>query len=268
MSTGIEERLTEVEEDLSEVLKLLKQMVKDKKGRTKVAKYQAKCYAKRREAQLNEASPGIKNPDRNNLDLPMGWDKRLRMKMEEWATVCYHFAEAKKSPHAFLCWLAYTWNSCTYWHKVVTRSGGYNHVFIGFSGTKPLRLKWTDNDFFGCVKRTSFTRAQRDQFGNALWWNWGYGVLGKVVLEMQEDEERWAALPKHFTRPLLLMMGGFGMVEVRTGLVFDPTEGDCGKIGKMYAYAKPDLDKGWNACARGLFAKEEPHAEFVNAPTE
>ena len=65
MSTGIEERLTAAEDKLTEVLKLLRQIVKDKKGRAKVAKYQAKCYAKRREAQLNETSPGIKNPDRN-----------------------------------------------------------------------------------------------------------------------------------------------------------------------------------------------------------
>ena len=82
---------------------------------------------------------------------------------------------------------------------------------------------------------------------------------GKVALEMQEDEKRWAKLPKHFTRPLCLMMGGFGGVEVRQGLLFDPKVSDWNKVGRMYSYAKPELDRGWNACKRGLFAKEEPH---------
>jgi len=257
-----EERLSNVEGMLQEVLKLLK----EKKGR---AKYQAKYYAERREANLIEARTGIKNPDRNNLDLPMGWDRRLRTKMEEWAKVAYRFGEGRKSPYSFMQWLAYTWNCCTYWQKVVTRSGGYNWIFIGFSGTKPLRTKRTDNDLFGCIKCTkTFTNKQRDQFGTALWWNWGHGVLGKVVLEMQEDEARWAKLSGRFTKPLLLMMGGFGLVEVRQGLMFDPKEPDPKKMGKAYAYVKPELDRGWVACKRGLFAKEEPCEEFVNASTE
>lgn len=251
---GFAERLTRVEGLLQEVLKLLQ----EKKAR---AAYQSRYYAARREKTLQ----GLKNPDRNNLNLPMGWDRRLRPKMLEWGAVAYRFAEERKTPYQFMEWLAYTWNNCTYWHKPITRSGGYNNLFIGFSAGKPLRSKWTDNDLFGCVRRTKFTRAQRDQFSNALWWNWGYGCLGKVLLEMQEEEARWAKLPGHWTRPCLLMMGGFGMVEVRTGLFFDPGEGDCNKVGKMYAYAKPDLDRGWDACKRGLFAKEEPH---VTAPTK
>ena len=261
--SSVEERLCNVEEMLGQVLRMLK-------GKKARVKYQAKYYAERR-ANLKQQTlekSGIKNPDHNNLDLPMGWDRRLQSKVEEWALVAYRFAEGAASAYKFMEWLAYTWNSCTYWHKVITRSGGYNHVFYGFSGTKPLRMKWTDNDLFGSVNRTSFTRAQRDQFGHALWWNWGYGVLGKVALEMQEDEERWKKLPKHFTRPCLLMTGGFGMVEVRQGLVFDPNEGDCNKMATMYKYAKPDLDRGWTACKRGLFAKEEPSADFVNALTD
>ena len=248
MMSSVVERLSKVEQMLGEVLSLLT----EKKAR---ATYHAKYYAERKSVVMS----GLKNPDRNNLDLPMGWDRRLQTKVEEWAVVAYRFADGKKSAYAFMEWLAFTWNVATYWHKVITRSGGYNHLFIGFSGVKPLRSKWTDNDLFGSVKRTAFTRAQRDQFGDALWWNWGYGVLGKVALEMQEDEKRWAALPKHFTRPLCLMMGGFGGVEVRQGLVFDPNEGDWNKVGRMYSYAKPELDRGWNACKRGLFAKEEPH---------
>ena len=256
----IAERLTKVEALLEEVLHLLR--LKQETAQTR-AEYQARYYAERNGKKSREGL--IKNPDRNNLNLQMGWDRRLRKNMVTWAATAYRFAEEGKSSASFMEWLAYTWNNETYWHKVVTRSGGYNHLFIGFSGTRPLRCKWTDNDLFGCVKRTKFTRAQRDQFSNALWWNWGYGVLGKCLLEMQEDEERWAKLPTHFTRPMLLMMGGFGMVEVRAGLLFDPSEHDCNRVARMYAYAKPDLDRGWDACKRGLYGKEEPH---VTAPTK
>ena len=255
------ERLGRVEQMLGEVLQLLKN------GKSR-AKYQAEYYAQRKETRLTETRPGLKNPERNNLNLPMGWDKRLQSKLEEWAEIAFRFKDARRGPFDFLEYLAYQWNNETYWHKVITRSGGYNHVFIGFSGSKPLRTKCTDCDLFGCVKRTSFTRAQRDQFADAHWWRWGYGVLGKVVNEMQDQhEERWLKLPKRFTRPLLLMMGGFGQVEVRQGLVFDPNEPDTAKVGKMYVYAKPDLDRGWNACKRGLFATEKPTFPCINAPT-
>ena len=161
----MEERLAKVEEALQEVLRLLRE------GK-KRSKYQAKYYVKRKEAKLGEEESGLKNPDRNNLDLPRGWDRRLGTKMEEWAQVAFRFAEARMSACAFMQWLSFTWNNCCYWHKVVTRSGGYNHVFTGFSGDEPLRSKRGDNDLFGCVKRTKFTRAQRDQFEEALWWNW------------------------------------------------------------------------------------------------
>lgn len=240
------ERLERVEQMLGEVLSLLTK-------RSDRTLYQAKYYAERKGRRV-----GLKNLDMNNLDLPRGWDDRLSSRIVEWANTAYRFAENSKSPYKFLEWLSYTWNSATYWHRVITRSGGYNWIFIGFSGEKPLRCKWTDNDLFGCVNRTKFSRAQRDQFGNALWWRWGHGVLGKVVFEMQEDETRWGKLPKSFTKPLLLLMGGFGEVEVRQGLTFDPTEEDCDRVGRMYAYAKPDLDRSWDACKRGLYAKSEP----------
>jgi hypothetical protein len=81
---------------------------------------------------------------------------------------------------------------------------------------------------------------------------------------MQENEKRWATLPHTFTKPLLLMMGGFGMVQVRHGLIFDPNEPDCTKLGAMYAIAKPELDRGWLACKRGLYAKVQPFADFVS----
>lgn len=255
-----EERLSVVEQKLDEVLSLLR----EKKGQRD---YHSKYYAKRREAQMTKTMPGIKNPNWNNLDLHgwkgLGWDKRLQEQMKLWAEICYRFADAKKGSFSFMRWLSYTWNCKTYWFKVITRSGGYNHLFHGFSGTKPLRHKLTDTDLFGCVKRTALTKIQCDQFGEALWWKWGFAVLGKVVRVMQESEDRWAALPKHFTRPMLLLMGSMGEVQMH-GHTFNPEDGDHIKVGKMYASAKPDLDRVWNACKLGLFSNEEPFAEFIS----
>ena len=261
---ALTDRLAKVEAALQEVLgglSALSQRIRDKESRRD---YNANYYAAR---QAEKRQHLLKNPDRNNLNLTMGYDRRLRSKFEEWAAVGYRFAECGGDAYKFLEWLAFTWNACTYWHRPITKSGGYNHLFIGFSGNRPLRAKWTDNDLFGCVKRTRFTRPQRDQFGKAPWWKWGYGVLGKCVFEMQDDEARWARLPGGFTRPLLLLMGGWGEVALRAGLKFDPSEEDCAAVGKMYQYAKPDLDRGWRACKKGLFGKEPPALPDVNGST-
>ena len=243
-------RLLHAETMMREILVLLNK----KKTRTE---YQKEYYA-RKTKQARQEQGRIRNPDCNNLNLPFGHDSRLRSKIPEWAAIAYRFAALEyNGAYEFLQWLAYTWNSETYHEQVITKSGGYYHIFCGFSGTRALRTKRTDNDLFGCVRRSSFTRAQRQQFANALWWNWGYGVLGKVVFEMQEDEERWAALPKHFTKPLLLMMGYCGEVEVRPGLMFDQTEEDPVLLGKVYTQVREALNKAWQACMRGLHAKEQ-----------
>ena len=137
---------------------------------------------------------------------------------------------------------------------------------IGFSADKPMRMKWTENDLFGSGKRLTFTRVQRDQFADALWWHWGFAVLGKTVFEMQEDP-RWASLPKDFTQPLLLLMGGFGMVELRPGLIFDHNEPNCDTLSKAFRLAKPELDRAWRACRSGLFAKVEPKPSPSQSPS-
>ena len=93
--------------------------------------------------------------------------------------------------------------------------------------------------------------------GEGYHWHWGFGVLGKTVFEMQEDG-RWAQLPKEFTEPLLLLMGGFGLLELRPGLIFDHNEPNCDTLSKAFRLAKPQLDRAWRACKNGLFIKEEP----------
>ena len=248
MEQELRDRLVRVEKLLEEVLSF----VRPKKSRKE---YQSKYYREKKTKELAELKR-LRNPSKNNL-YP---DKRLcTEKVEDWAAAGFRFAAAAKhdSAYRFLGWLAYTWNVNTYQHRPITRSGGYYHVMIGFSGDKPMRIKWTENDLFGCGKRLTFTRVQRDQFADALWWHWGFGVLGKTVFEMQEDG-RWAQLPKEFTEPLLLLMGGFGLLELRPGLIFDHNEPNCDTLSKAFRLAKPQLDRAWRACKNGLFIKEEP----------
>jgi hypothetical protein len=59
------------------------------------------------------------------------------------------------------------------------------------------------------------------------------------------------------------MCGGVGDVEVREGLLFDQNEQDCQLLGKAYRAAKPDLDRGWAACLKGLCCKDEPFAKIA-----
>ena len=251
----MEGRLQRIERRLEQVEKLLREkLLREKTSRKE---YNAKYYQQRKLQRT-----GLKNPDRNNLDLPRGWDERLEDKMQEWAEVAFRFATdlPRPRPFDFLEWLCWTWNVGTYQHKVITKSGGYNNLFIGYSGDKPLRLKYTDGDLYGNVRRTTFTPAQRDQFCEALWWKWSFAVLVKLKHAMGT---RFQSLAPSFRRPLLLLMGGFGEVEVKADLFFDPQEANCARLGKAYRAAKPDLDHAWNACKKGLFSKVEPFADFV-----
>ena len=245
----MEDRLQKIEERLQQIEKLL--AAPSRKG------YQKAYYAARK-LRRN----GLRNPDRNNLNLVRGWDDRLKEKMEEWGDVAVRFGSdlPRPRPFAFLEWLCWTWNNATYEYKVITKSGGYNHLFIGYSGDKPLRCKFTDGDLYGNVRRTKFTPAQRDQFCEALWWKWGFAVLVKLKQAMGV---RFQSLAPAFKRPLLLLMGGFGEVEVQKDLFFDPNEPNCAHLGKAYMHAKPDLDRAWNACKKGLFGRVEPYAEFL-----
>lgn len=103
-------------------------------------------------------------------------------------------------------------------------------------------------------------------FSKAPWWQWGYAVLGSVV-RLMEDEPRWEKIEARWKRPLLLMMGGMGEVELNnTGLVFDQDEGNIDRLSKMYSLAKPELDRAWDAVRHGLFLKKMPFEELVNAP--
>ena len=89
------ERLERLEANQKEILSLLR-------GKESRATYNRRYYAeKKRVAEIKLREGRIRNPDRNNLDLPFGKDRRLAPKFEEWAKVGFMFA-AENRPFQFL----------------------------------------------------------------------------------------------------------------------------------------------------------------------
>ena len=214
--------------------------------------YQSAYYKKRKAAKAAKAER-MENLNRHCLDGPR--DKRLPH--AAWAKQLKAFAERGLSAYNFITWLAWSWNHNTYEHVPITRSGGYTHVFIGMSGEKPLRSKYSDRDLTGHMRVSRLTKnEQLDTFADALWWKWTFATVCDVV-RCVEEESWFEALGDNWHKPLKVAMGGFGCYEVK-GMVFDPTERDLNVASKTYGLLRPTLEMSWNAFMRGLFSKEEP----------
>ena len=173
------------------------------------------------------------------------------------ATALKAFADRGLSAYNFITWLAWTWNHNTYEHVPITRSGGYMHVFIGMSGKKPLRHKYSDRDVTGHMRVSRLTKPEQlDTFADALYWKWTFGTIRGVV-EVAEEEGWFEGLGESWHKPLKVAMGGFGCYEVK-GEIFDPNERNLEVASKTYGWLRPTLVMNWNAFLRGLFSKEEP----------
>ena len=247
----MQELIAEVRQLKEQVHRMADALQKREDRRT----YQSAYYKKRKAAAVVTAPPGLKNLDRHCLS---GGLRDRRLPAAEWGEVLKRFVQQGRSAYNFLSWLAWKWNKDTFQHVPITKSGGYMHLFIGMSGTKPLRQKYTDRELMGQVKVYKFTKhEQLEYFREARWWTWGFHVLGSVVFEV-EEEPWFKALGDSWVRPIRLMMGAFGEYEVRSGIMFDPNEPDLCKASKMVALVRPTLDMCWSACRKGLHCKDEP----------
>ena len=216
--------------------------------------YQAAYYKKRKAAANVVVKKGLANLNRHCLE----GMRDPRVPAAEWAVVMRRFVEEGRSAYNFLSWLAWKWNKDTFQHVPITRSGGYLHLFIGMSGDKPLRQKYTERELMGQIKVYTFSRPEQlEFFREAKWWTWGFHVLGSVVL-IVEDEPWFKKLGNDWVCPLRLMMGCYGCYEVRQDVFFDPNEPNLVKASKMVGYVRPTLDMCWGACKNGLVSKEEP----------
>ena len=248
----MEARLTRIEQQLVELVSL---MVSGNKIKTKQHEYYVK---RKRRAHEEKYANRIKNADCNNLS---SREVRLESKFKQWAAVGIQFGLQKAQPEHFLEWLAYQYNNTTFWEKPVTKSGGYWHVFIGWSGTKPLRTKCTDCDVFGKPK-LKFTATSQLQYCDAVIWKWAYCVLFQVLQKMEEDS-RFKELPERFCKMLQLMCGAYGQINVH-GHEFDPSL-PLHALNKIFPFVMPTLTRGMAFVKRGFVGKIEPYQDVVLA---
>ena len=214
--------------------------------------YQAEYYKKRKAAK---AAKLVRLENTNRHCLKGRRDNRLPH--EAWAKQLKTFVERGLSPYNYITWLAWAWNQNTYEHVPITKSGGYMHVFIGMSGTKPLRSKYSERDVTGHMRVSRLTKLEQlDTFAGALYWEWTFRTLCSVLAEV--DEEPWfTELPERWMKPLKVAMGGFGCYKIKDE-VFDPNERNINTASKTYGLLRPTLEMNWGAFLRGLFSKEEP----------
>ena len=229
-------------------------------------KYHAAYYKKRKAAaaarKKNAVNDKLENPNKHILE----GSRDYRLPAKKWALKLKEFVDNGLSPYNFITWLAWSWNQDTYRIVPITKSGGYMRVYIGMSaqeGGKALRTRYSERDVTGHVRVNTFKNmTQLDTFASALWWDWGFRVLGLVVQEV--DEEDWyKALGESWHRPLMVLQGATGMYEISNNegespLYFDPNEKNLNLASKMYGIVRPTLEMGWGAALRGFFSKEEP----------
>jgi hypothetical protein len=183
-----------------------------------------------------------------------------RLPVQVWTEKLKVFASRGLSAYNFISWLAWSWNHNTYKHVPITKSGGYMHVFIGLSGDKPLRSKYSERDVTGHMRIARLTSVQQvDTLADALFWKWTFRTVANVVSEA-EDEPWWEQLGERWHKPLKVAMGEFGLYEVH-GHMWNPAERDLQVASDVYARLRPTLEMNWGAFLRGLFSKEEPFSQ-------
>ena len=217
--------------------------------------YQAAYYKKRKAAKAEKAKR-IELPDGHCLECR----RSDRIPKEAWAKQMRSFVERGLSPYNFLTWVAWSWNQSLFNHVPITKSGGYMHVFIGYSGKKALRCKFSERDVTGRMRISRFSRPEQlDTLSQALYWKWTFHTINKIV-DCAEEQGWFETLSSNWQKVLKVAMGGFSCYEVK-GEIWDPNERDLAVINKTYSQLRPTLDMSWNAFLRGLFSKEEPFSD-------
>lgn len=220
--------------------------------------YQAEYYKKRKRTAAEKRTVARTRLNNGNQHC-LGEGKRdKRLPHAAWARKLKEMAGRGLSAYNFLTWLAWAWNHNCFEHVPFTRSGGYYQVYIGTSGEKALRSRYSERDVTGHVRVYTFkTHAQLDTYKDALFWRWSYAVLSPVVWDL--DGEPWYdGLGDSWKKPFKIAQGGFGGYEVSDGVEFDPTERDLKIASKTYAKVRPTLEMCWGSWLRGLNSKEEP----------
>ena len=243
-------------EEIAAVLKRLEEKV-DRLLSVDADRRVAKAARRRhyQEAKAMREAGKIRLPDFHVL---CKRDGRLESKRLSWAAMGMRFGAAN-DPAGFAAWLVYQWNSCAYLKKAITFSGGYYRVHTG-----QIRCSYGLSDLMGLNEKQAIrlrNEADHVDFRERPWWKWSGNVLYPVWSCMEEHAD-FGSLPAFFCRGVRLLLGGFGELEVYTGLFWDPVE-SMGNVNRMLRRVEPDLRIMWKACRRGLRMHAVPAVPVV-----
>ena len=180
-------------------------------------------------------------------------DNRLLQFVPQWAEAGKKFGVANQ-PEKFLAWLVYQWNSCTFLKKPITFSGSSFRVWVGYS-----RHPYGAGDLMHYYQKRGScpllrSEAEYQDWQERPWWRWGSTVLMSVYEAMHPEFEQ---LPERFQKCVRLLLGGFGELEVYTGVYWDNCE-TRPNVNKMMKRVGCDYVSMLKACFTGLRAAECP----------
>ena len=183
-----------------------------------------------------------------------------------WAQKMQEFLQDGRSIYNWLTWVAWSWNQNTWEFPPITRSGGYYNVFIGMSGAKALRSRYTERDITGHVRvRTFTTKLQLETFSSALFWAYCFRTVGLVASEHEEDSEWYQQMPTRWRNVIEVLKGALGQFKIpNSEIYFNPEEKDLQVMSKAYGHVRLMLEQVWACTLKGWFSKKEP----FTAPSE
>ena len=202
-------------------------------------------YRQAREAELKDR---LILPNRHVLT---DGDDRLEKFHGAWAEVGMRFGKLDQPEH-FLTWFVHEWNCCTYTKKPITFSGSSFRVWLGHLrhpfGAGDLMHYYQSPKRQNCLQLRS--EAEYQDFQGRPWWDWGYRVLFPVFCKMAPLG--FDTLPARFQRCVRILLGGFGGLEVLSGM--EPWDPNAGRhnINKMLCRIGADYVSMLRACFIGL----------------
>jgi hypothetical protein len=223
------------------------------------ASYQAEYYKKNKKKKSDKVA--LKRATRLKCDRHIFEGlRRYDVPHGKWAQKMREFVEQGRSVYNWLSWLAWSWNQDTWQFKPITRSGGYYNVFIGMSGNKALRSRYTERDITGHLRVTTFTtKLQVEIFSNALFWKYAFRTVGIVASELEEDDWFLNKLPKRWRDVIEVLKGAQSGYKIpNSEFCFNPDETDLKIASKAYGHVRVVLEQVWACTMKNFFAQEEP----------
>ena len=230
------------------------------------SQYQAEYYKKRKAAKALKKEQDRASKRLSSERCVFKGLRRRDVPHKLWAQKMQEFLRDGRSIYNWLTWVAWSWNQDTWEFPPITRSGGYYNVFIGMSGEKPLRSRYTERDITGHVRVITFTtQLQLETFSSALFWAYCFRTVGLVASEHEEDSEWYQQMPTRWRNVIEVLKGALGQFKIpNSEIYFNPEEKDLQVMSKAYGHVRLMLEQVWACTLKGWFSKKEP----FTAPSE